>query len=105
MAQVTIMPQTGAASTGAGVFMGSAVKTCNIQCTPQASAGFSGTVLIETSAAASPGNDDWATVTTLAFSNHTTVLNFDLFFTNKPWIRARLPANGTLGAVSVYLVY
>jgi hypothetical protein len=105
MAQVTIMPQTGAATTGTGVFLGSAVTTANIQCTPQANVGFSGTVLIEASSATSPGNNDWATVTTLTFTNHTNVLNFDMFFTNKPWLRARLPANGTLGAVSVYLVY
>lgn len=105
MAQVTLLPQTGSVNTGTSVKIGTIVDKVNIQFTPQANLGFSGTVLIEGSTAPSPGNDDWFTLVTVALTNHTSVVNFNLFLSNNPWVRARTPAAGTLGSVSVYMAY
>jgi hypothetical protein len=105
MANLTLMAQNGLATVGTGFNIGTAVTTVNLQFTPQASAGFSGQVVIDGSAAPSPGASDWFPIATLNFTAHTTLLDFNLYFTNNPWIRARLPANATLGAVSIYLAY
>lgn len=105
MANTTLLPQTGSASTGTGLNIGTHVTTLNLQFSPQSNVGYSGTVLIEGSVAPSPGANDWFLISTIAFTAHTTILDFNLYFTNNPWIRARMPANGTLGALSVYAAY
>lgn len=105
MSNTTLLPQTGSATTGSSLNIGTNVSTLNLQFSPQASIGYSGTVIIEASTAPSPGANDWFTIATVAFTAHTTVLDFNLYFTNNPWIRARMPSNGTLGAMAVYAAY
>lgn len=105
MANLTLMAQNGAASTGTGFNIGTLVTTLNLQLSPQASAGFSGTVIIEGSSAPSPGANDWFPMATMLFQAHTSTLDFNLYFTNNPWIRARLPANASQGAIAIYAAY
>jgi hypothetical protein len=105
MSNLTLMAMSGAASTGAAFNIGTSVSTLNIQCTPQASIGFSGTVLLSGSTAVNPGASDWFPIATMIFNAHTTVLDFNLYFTNNPWIQVSLPANATFGAVAVYAAY
>jgi hypothetical protein len=105
MANITLMGLNGLATVGTGFNIGTVVTTANLQFTPQASAGFSGTVIIDGSTAVSPGTNDWFPIVTLVFTAHTTVLDFNLYFTNNPWIRCRVPANATAGAIAVYMAY
>jgi hypothetical protein len=105
MTNITLMAQNGAATVGTGFNIGTAVTTMNLQFSPQPSAGFAGTVLIDASTAVSPGASDWFTIATFVFNAHTTVVDLNIYFTNNPWIRARLPANATQGAIAVYAAY
>jgi hypothetical protein len=105
MANLTLMPQTGAATSGTSYNISTATTQVNLQFSPQPSAGFTGTVVIDGSTAPSPGASDWFALATLDFSNHTSVVDFNLYFTDTPWIRARLPAAATQGAIAVYLAY
>jgi hypothetical protein len=105
MANLTLMAQNGAATVGPAFFIGTAVTTVNIECSPQPSAGFGGTVIIDGSTVPNPGSSDWFAIATMVFSAHTSVLDFNLYFTNNPWIRCRVPANASQGAIAVYLAY
>jgi len=105
MTNLTLMPLTGAASTGTAYNIGTSITQANFQMTPQASAGFSGTIVLEGSSSPSPTVNDWFNLATLVFSAHNSTVDFNMYFTNTPWIRARLPAAGTQGAISVYMAY
>lgn len=104
MAQVTLLPQSGVTTTGSSFNIGTSRTQVNLQFTPQAAMGYSGTVVIDSSSAPSPGADDWYPLCTLVFSAHTSTLNFNLYVQNNPWIRARIE-NPVIGAISAYMAY
>lgn len=100
MTLVTLLPQSGTAGTiGSGALIG-ATDQQNLQFNPQPGVGFSGTVVIEGSAAGSPGASDWVQLASVIFSAHTQNVSINMF-NSMPWMRARLAA-GTIGAVAVF---
>ena len=101
MSSVILLPQTTTTATGSSFYVGSATQA-NLQFTPQQNLGFTGTVLLESSTAPNPGATDWFTIATLVFSAHTTTVDFNLYLSNNPWVRARVSA-ASLGAVSIYM--
>lgn len=104
MAQISLMPNASIATVGASFFVGTAVDRATVQFTPQTNLGYSGTVVIDSSTAPSPGANDWFPIMTLVFSAHTSSVSLDVFLNNNPWLRARV-VSPTLGSVSVYLAY
>jgi hypothetical protein len=104
MAQNTLLRNTATVDTGAGVFVSTATKQANIEFVPLTGTGFTGTVIIESSTAPSPGSSDWFTIATLVFSAHTSILDINLYLSDNPWIRARTSVS-TLGSISVYLAF
>jgi hypothetical protein len=104
MPQVTLMPQSGVATTGSSFSIGTSTSQVNLQFSPLSAMGFSGTVVLDSSTAPNPGADDWFALCTLVFSAHTSTLNFNLYVSNNPWIRARI-VNPSLGAISAYMAY
>lgn len=70
------------------------------QFNPRTSQGFSGSVTIESSFAASPGNNDFQTIVTVTFTGHMNNFSLDVD-TDAPWVRARL-VSSTLGQVTVF---
>ena len=62
--------------------------------------GFSGSVVIESSYAASPGNNDFQAAVTVTFTAHKNNFSMDVEL-DAPWIRARL-VTSTAGTVTVF---
>ncbi len=62
--------------------------------------GFSGSVTIESSYAASPGNNDFQTAVEVTFTAHQSNFSMDVEL-DAPWIRARL-VTSTVGTVTVF---
>lgn len=71
-----------------------------IQFNPQVNQGFSGSVVIEGSFAAVPGNNDFTEILTVTFTGHTQNLTLEVQ-SNAPSIRARI-ATSTQGAIAVF---
>ncbi len=105
MTNVTLMAQNSLAVTGTSFNIGTKVTTANLQFSPDPSNGYTGTIIIDGSTAPSPGATDWFPMATLNFNVHTTILDFNIYFTNNPWIRARMPSNATQGSIAVYAAY
>lgn len=71
-----------------------------VQFNPQVGVGFSGSVVIEGSFAASPGNNDFTALATVTFTGHTENLSLEIV-SGAPFIRARIAAS-QVGAIAVY---
>lgn len=104
MAQATLLPNTASVGTGKEVFVTTQATQVNLEFAPQSGVGFTGTVLIESSTAPSPGANDWFTIATFIFSAHTTNLDINLYLNNNPWLRGRVTIS-TIGSISTYLAY
>lgn len=100
MAVKTLLPQTGNVGVGSTVNFPTSDTVRVIQVNPQAGHGFSGTLVIEGSSAASPGNNDWVSVATIVMMGHTQNFSLDIQ-SSVTWMRARISAS-TSGAVAVY---
>ena len=71
-----------------------------IQFNPQVGQGFSGSVVIEGSFAASPGNNDFVQLLTVTFTGHTSNLVLEVQ-SNAPNLRARI-ATSQVGGIAVF---
>lgn len=104
MAQATLLPNTATVRTGNQIFVTTQATQVNLEFVPQSGVGFSGTVVIESSTAPSPGANDWFTIATFIFSAHTNNVDVNLYLNNNPWLRARVTIS-TIGSISTYLAY
>jgi hypothetical protein len=102
MALTQLLPQTGVTGTvGTSTLVGTSDGKRQLQFNPQPGVGFTGTLLVEGSAAGNPGSNDWVQLAEVIFSAHTTNFAIEML-TEIPWMRVRV-GTGTLGAVSAYL--
>jgi hypothetical protein len=94
-----LLSQTGNVGAGSIQSFPSTDSIRTVQFNPAVGSGFSGSMLIEGSYAANPGNNDFQTLVSLTFTGATSNFSLDIA-SNAPWIRARI-VTSTSGAVSV----
>lgn len=100
MAIKTLLSQTGVVGAGATTAFPGSDNIRTVQFNPLVGAGFSGSVVIEGSYAAQPGNNDFVTLATVTFTAHTQNLSLDIQ-SDAPNLRARIASSQT-GAIAVY---
>lgn len=100
MSVKTLLSQTGVVGNGPTTTFPSTHNVRTIQVNPQTGVGFSGSVLIQGSNSASPGNNDWVTLATVTMAGHTSNFSMDIE-SSVPWVRVRLDGS-SMGAVAVY---
>ena len=114
MAQTTLLKGISAATESTGVYIGSA-DSITIQCTPQPSQGFDGTIAVDTAFVSNLNNiifpiatfdiPPWFEVAMLSFSAHMGVLVFTIGLSkNWTWIRARV-VTAKRGSISAHVAY
>lgn len=100
MATKTLIAQTGVVGASAIVSFPGSDDVRTIQFNPAVNQGFSGTVVVEGSYAASPGANDFVTLATVTFTGHTNNLSLEID-SDAPNVRARITASQS-GAIAVF---
>jgi len=100
MATKTLLSQTGAVGAGSIVFFSETDNVRTIQVNPNASSGFSGSLIIEGSYAASPGAGDFVTIAEVTFAGHVQNMTIDIR-NSSPNIRANIVTSNQ-GEIAVY---
>jgi hypothetical protein len=114
MAQTTLLRTISAAATSTGVYIAGA-DSITIQCSPQPSQGFDGTIAVDAAFVSNLNNiifpiatfdiPPWFEVALLTFSVHTGVLAFTIGLAkNWTWMRARV-VTANVGSISVHMAY
>ena len=101
MASQTLLALTGAApAVGSIVAFAQADNIRVLQFNPRPGVVFSGSVVVEGSYVASPGNNDFQTLATVTFTNHAGNFSMDVE-SDAPWVRVRLTV-ASVGEIAVF---
>lgn len=100
MALSTLLRETGVVGAGPTLYFSEVDKVREFQVVPHP-AGFSGTIIIEGSSAATPGASDWFPLAKLTLKGHVKSFAFDLHV-NRPWMRVNV-VDSKMNTIAVHV--